>query len=70
MERKQFEEQLKNNLIPFWSNLEDTEYGGFYGYVDKDLNVDKKADKGVLLNSRILWFFSAAYSLFKDTRLH
>ena len=69
MERKQFEKQLKNNLIPFWSNLEDTEYGGFYGYVDKDLNVDKKADKGVLLNSRILWFFSAAYSLFKDEEL-
>ncbi len=69
MERQQFEEHLKNNIIPFWGDLEDPEHGGFYGYVDSELQVDKKADKGVLLNSRILWFFSAAYTLIKDEKL-
>ena len=29
--------------------------------MDYNLNLDKKADKGVILNSRILWFYSMAY---------
>ena len=48
-------------IIPFWNKLRDDENGGFYGFMDNDLNVDKKADKGVILNSRILWFYSSAY---------
>lgn len=69
MEARQFEEHLKNSLIPFWSKLVDKENSGFYGYVDENLTVDKNADKGVILNSRILWFYSAAYSLLKDEEL-
>ncbi len=57
---------LKENIIPFWSNLKDEENGGFYGRVDFDLKVDKSHDKGVILNSRILWFFSKAHLFFKD----
>jgi len=51
---------LEENIIPFWSGLRDEEYGGFYGLMDIDLNLDNKADKGCILNSRILWFFSEA----------
>ena len=69
MERHEFEEHLINDLIPFWKDLKDEQYGGFYGHMDKDLKVDKHADKGVILNSRILWFFSASYSLLKDEDL-
>ena len=54
---------LVNALIPFWKSLRDEEYGGYYGYLDYDLNLDKKAEKGCILNSRILWFFSSAYLL-------
>ncbi|GHV34269.1 cellobiose 2-epimerase [Clostridia bacterium] len=54
------ENMLKDKLIPFWENLIDRENGGYYGYVDFDLNTDKNAVKGVILNSRILWFFSVA----------
>lgn len=53
--------ELKNHIIPFWNKLRDDEYGGFYGQMDNDLNVDKKGGKGVILNSRILWFYSQAY---------
>ncbi|MBR1853598.1 MAG: AGE family epimerase/isomerase [Lachnospiraceae bacterium] len=65
MKREQFLEHLTNNLIPFWNQLEDDTFGGFYGFMDKDLKVDQHADKGVILNSRILWFYSAAYRLLR-----
>ena len=48
--------ELLNHIIPFWDALRDDEYGGFYGQMDNDLNLDKKGGKGVILNSRILWF--------------
>lgn len=49
---------LEEQLIPFWSALRDDEFGGFYGYMGFDLALDKRAEKGCILNSRILWFFS------------
>lgn len=52
--------KLLNDIIPFWKNLRDDEYGGYYGYMGQDLVLDKKAEKGCILNSRILWFFSEA----------
>lgn len=63
-------DHLTNNLIPFWMKLHDEEYGGYYGYVDYEtLGIDKKAVKGCILHSRILWFFSNAYTLLKDEKL-
>ena len=55
---KEIISEFKNHVIPFWKNLYDPEFGGFYGYMDYDLNLDKKAVKGCILNSRIMWFFS------------
>ena len=46
----------------------DKEFGGFYGYVDKDLAVKKDAHKGCILNSRLLWTFSTAYRVTKDEK--
>lgn len=57
---------LKDKIIPFWSRLKDENNGGFYGRVDFELNIDKGAHKGAILNSRILWFFSASYLTLKD----
>lgn len=61
--------ELVNGIIPFWKNLRDDEYGGYYGLLDYDLNLDKKAEKGCILNSRITWFFANAYLLLKDESL-
>ena len=71
MERiaKAAEEELTGRLLPFWKALRDEEHGGYYGYVDFDLNLDKKAEKGCILNSRILWFFSEAAIVLKDDSL-
>lgn len=61
---KEIARHLEEDMIPFWENLKDTEYGGYYGYVDNQLKIDRTYEKGCILNSRILWFFSSAYKLF------
>lgn len=60
---------LETRLIPFWEGLKDEEYGGYYGYMDYDLHVNRQYEKGCILNSRILWFFSNAYKLLKKENL-
>lgn len=60
---------LEGKLIPFWEALKDETYGGFYGYMGYDLKVDKKYEKGCILNSRIMWFFSNAYMLLGENHL-
>lgn len=60
---------LTDKIIPFWKGMKDETFGGYYGYMDFDLNVDKMAVKGCILNSRILWFFSNAYMTLKDASL-
>lgn len=59
--------EFEGHVIPFWKGLIDRENGGFYGEMDFDLNLDKKAVKGCILNSRILWFFSNAFMTLGDT---
>lgn len=55
---EQARRMLEDRLIPFWAALRDDRYGGFYGWMGYDLQVDRHAEKGCILNSRILWFFS------------
>lgn len=71
MERiaKAAREELTGRLLPFWKALRDIDYGGCYGYMDFDLNLDKKGEKGCILNSRILWFFSQAAIVLEDDSL-
>lgn len=66
MLRQKVENHLKNGILPFWEKLIDRENGGYYGYLDFDLQLDKKAVKGCILNSRILWFFSNVYLVTGD----
>ena len=65
----EIQKELIEHIIPFWKGLKDNEFGGYYGYLDFDLNLDKKAEKGAILNSRILWFFSRAFNELKDPDL-
>lgn len=66
---QEMREHLEKGIIPFWKGVKDEENGGYYGYVGPDLKADKKAVKGCILNSRILWFFSNAYMTLKDESL-
>ena len=67
--KEEIKEELTGHIIPFWTGLRDDEYGGWYGLLDFDLKLDKKAEKGCILNNRIVWFFSNAYMLLKDPAL-
>ena len=61
---KQLKSELNSelkNILRYWvSNTLDQEYGGFVGKIDHYNLVIPKASKGIILNTRILWSFSAA----------
>lgn len=63
----EIKQHLTEQILPFWKALKDEENGGFYGKVDYELNVYKDAEKGGILNSRILWFFSNSYLTLRDS---
>lgn len=60
--KQQIQQELIENILPFWSTkMIDEENGGFYGQISGMEEVNAKADKGGILNARILWSFSSAY---------
>ena len=53
---------LEDNILSFWLNkMQDDEYGGFYGRRDGHDQLHPEAEKGAVLNARILWSFASAY---------
>ena len=53
---------LEENILSFWiTRMTDHERGGYYGQMTGDGRIVKDADKGAILNARLLWTFSAAY---------
>ena len=60
--RQEMRDVLENNILRFWiDRMQDKEHGGFYGRIDNQNVLHPDADKGAILNARILWTFSAAY---------
>lgn len=66
----QFRTEIENELhsiLDFWSkNAVDIPQGGFIGKVDNDGKVYTEAEKGCVLNARILWTFAAAFNKFSN----
>ena len=57
---------VENNFLHFWVNkMVDREHGGFYGRMDGKDVLHPEAEKGAILNARILWSFSAAYRVLR-----
>ncbi|GAB4021985.1 cellobiose 2-epimerase [Spirosoma migulaei] len=53
--------QEHKDILAYWQRYApDADHGGFYGRVNYQNQPDPKADKGIVLNARILWTFSAA----------
>lgn len=62
--KEEMEKCLTGNILSFWiDNMQDTEHGGFYGQMLSDGTLVPTADKGAILNARLLWAFSAAYRI-------
>ncbi len=65
--RRQIESEWRDHIAPFWlQHAPDDEHGGFRGWMTNDLEIDERADKGVILNTRILWTFAHAYRRYQD----
>ena len=60
--RAEMQDVLQQNILRFWlEKMIDHEHGGFYGRIDANEVLHPEAEKGSILNARILWSFSAAY---------
>ncbi len=52
---------LTDNILPYWLAMKDPR-GGFHGEAGADGSIRYDAPRGVILNARIIWAFSAAYA--------
>jgi mannobiose 2-epimerase len=65
--KAEVKEELIGNILPFWmTKMIDSRDGGFYGRIDGSGRIFDDADKGCVLNARILWTFSSAYRVLKN----
>ncbi|HEY3390019.1 MAG TPA: AGE family epimerase/isomerase [Prolixibacteraceae bacterium] len=66
--KSEVNKNLIENILPYWmKNMTDPVNGGFYGKIDFQEKKYPNEDKGGILNARILWTFSSAYRVTKDT---
>ena len=66
MMKREMQDVLENNILRFWlDQMMDYEHGGFYGRMAHDGELHPEAEKGAILNARILWAFSAAFRVLK-----
>jgi cellobiose epimerase len=55
-------DQLFGHILPFWCGPAlDYEHGGWMSWLSNDLKPDRTQPKGLIVNSRILWAFSAVH---------
>ncbi len=59
---KQLDAHLTGHLLPFWCGPAlDREQGGWMAWLSNELKPDRSQPRGLIVNSRILWAFSAAW---------
>jgi len=64
---EQLTEELKNEILPFWSrHAQDPDNGGIIGRLTSDNVMCSDAPKSVVLNARVLWTFAAAHRITGD----
>ena len=57
---------LEHNILSFWANRMYDPEGGFYGRMDGAGVLHPEAERGAVLNARILWAFAAAYRVLRN----
>lgn len=59
--RQESLQEVTDNILPYWmEKMVDEKNGGFFGRRDGYDRLVEDADKAIILNTRILWTFSAA----------
>ena len=64
--RDEIVQDLTENILPFWAEHSPDPSGGFYGTLLFDGTPKPDAEKGGILNARLVWTFSAAYRILED----
>ncbi len=60
--------ELFENILPFWCGPAlDREQGGWMAWLSNDLKPDRAQPKGLIVNTRILWAFSAVHRARPET---
>ena len=60
-------EHLFGHIMPFWCGPAlDHEHGGWMSWLSNDLKSDRTQPKGLIVNARILWAFSAVHQANPD----
>jgi len=60
--KSELHSEITDNILPYWSeNTMDKKNGGFVGRITHNNKPDYKENKGAVLNTRLLWAFSAGY---------
>lgn len=60
--------ELTENILPFWQKYgRDRDSGDFYGSLDNDNVGDPRESRSIVMTSRHLWAYSAAFRLLNDT---
>lgn len=63
------ETHLFGHILPFWSGPAlDPERGGWMPWLTNDLQPDRTKPRGLILNTRILWTFAAAWRARREPR--
>ena len=63
----QTKKELTENILPYWTSKMCNPAGGFYGRISGNEETDLSAPVGNIMTARLLWTFSSAYRLFKDS---
>jgi mannobiose 2-epimerase len=61
------ESDLRGNILPFWiKHVVNGAERTFHGALSNDLTIDRGAERGALLTSRILWTYASAHRQYGD----
>jgi mannobiose 2-epimerase len=58
---RQANDDLLNRIVPFWLELEDKSYGGYFSSVDFNGDIDPQEKKSAVFVARLLFFFSEVH---------
>lgn len=65
--RSQLKKELTEDILPYWMTNVCGKNGFFLGRIDGNDQIDTSAPIGGIMTARILWTFSSAYRILKDS---
>lgn len=68
--KQTMQDVLEQNILSYWiDHVTDKENGGYYGRIDGEDKVHPQAEKGAVMNARILWAFLLPIAYFASQHI-